>query len=115
MSLMDKKLEYLWLSPEGEVIQCEHEGIEAREILEKRYKLDGPFYDPVKNLLNLGWMAYRRDSDIGEDWMIHERRKPVRMFQHYGTIPTQAQQDKILELFGRKFSDSWVTWNASGL
>ena len=90
------KLEYLWLSPEGEVIQCEHEDIEARKILKKRYKLDGYYHDPVKLLLNYGWMAYRQDPDLGEGWMIHERRKPVRMFQYYGTIPTQAQHDKIL-------------------
>ena len=111
---MDKKLEYLWLSPTGEVIECNHEVIEAREILKKRYKVDGPYHDPVKILLNYGWMAYRHDPDLGQGWMIHENRRPIRKFQQYGTIPTQAQQDKIFELFGRKFDDSWVTWNASG-
>jgi len=107
-------LEYLWLSPMGEVIECDHEVIKAREILMKRYKVDGPYHDPVKILLNYGWMAYRQDPHLGQGWMIHERRKPIRKFQQYGTIPTKAQQDKIIELFGREFSDYWVTWNASG-
>ena len=111
---MDKKnLEYLWLSPTGEVIECSHEVIKAREILKKKYNEDGPFDDPVIILLNYGWMAYRHDEVLGKGWMIHKSRRPFRKFQQYGTIPTQAQQDKIFELFGRKFDDSWVTWNAS--
>jgi len=108
------KLEYLWLAPDGEVIYCDHEGIKAREILEEKYGIDGICMDTTKTLLNYGWMCYRHDLDLGRGWMIHKRRKPIRRFQHYGTIPTQAQKDKILELFGMEFKDTWVVWNAVG-
>lgn len=113
---MDKEeFSYLWLSPAGEVIECEHEVNEARKILKERYRIGSPCDDPAKILLNYGWMAYRKDPDLGEGWMIHQRRMPVRKFKHYGTIPTKAQQNKIRERFGREFNDSWVTWEATGL
>lgn len=113
---MDKEnLNYLWLSPEGETVFCDHEVIEARKILEERFKLDGPFYEPVKLLLNYGWMAYRHDEVLGRGWMIHQNRRPVQKFVEYGTIPTLAQREKILELFGREFDDSWITWEAVGI
>jgi hypothetical protein len=113
---MDKEnLNYLWLSPEGETVFCDHEVIEARKILEERFKLDGPFYEPVKLLLNYGWMAYRHDEVLGRGWMIHRNRRPVQKFVEYGTIPTLAQREKILELFGREFDDSWITWEAVGI
>ena len=109
------KLNYLWLAPDGEVIYCDHEGIKAREILEEKYGIDGICIDATKMLLNYGWMCYRHDLDLGRGWMIHKRRKPIHRFSSYGTIPTLAQKDKILELFGMEFKDTWVVWNAVGI
>ena len=117
---MDKKFNYLLLSPTGEAIVCKNLAIEARRILKERYKCNRSCDDPIKILLNYGWMAYHDDSDLGEGsnlegWMIHERRKPVTKFKKYGIIPTQVQLDKIRELFDREFDASWVSWNASDL
>lgn len=116
----DEKDEYLWLSPEGEAIYCKHEVTKAFEILRDRYKIPIESLlcgcDLRKPLLNYGWMCYRHDEVLGRGWMIKESRRPLhRFFSMYGMIPTQAQKEKILKLFGREFDDYWVTWEAVGM
>lgn len=110
---MDKsKLNYVWLSPEGKVIHCDHEEIKAREILKERYGINDPLETATKWLLLHGWMAYQDDEVLGRGWMILESRKPLRAFSRkYGMVPTRAQKEKILELIGREFDDSMVVWN----
>ena len=108
-----KEEEYLWLSPLGEAIYCEHDTIMAVKILDERYGKHDAFMcpDPRAILICWGWMCYRHDEVLGRGWMIKENRKPfIKFFHMYGMIPKQAQKDKIVEIFGKEFDDNWVTW-----
>ena len=102
----------IWLSPTGRVIRCSNLEIRSWKILKEEYGIANPSEDPDARrwLLHYGWVAYRDDECLGRGWMIAASRKPLTKFRKYGTLPTEAQKKKILELTGKTFEDSAIAW-----
>jgi len=85
-----------WLSPDGEVIYCDHHDCKAWDIIERRFGIHpADVKDPSQFLGAKRWIAYH-DRPWWVGWWIY----------YYSEGPTQAQIDKVYELTRYIYDDS---------